>query len=442
MLVTGELAEHRFHQLTGQGLLLCALWLGGLVPLRPRRVVRPSSVLGRRSAPPGLHGHRRRHARRPLPAAVRPPSSGSSSSPAGCCGSRCRSGRSSGCRSRVDPLLTPLALVAAAVATPYVLDQIALQNAATGHHAQNPHYFDMAWLVTTLVVVGDPRRGGAGGPSPRRWSAGAGLVWTGAMGVLLAVDRPWTGRPAGARRADDGRRPPAAAAADLGSRPMSSTRVAVAVAVLAWADVRGRPVAGHRRRRRGRRPPRMTSRWTSRSACPTRRRPSWCSRAPAAAGSAGCCSASAAAEPAPRSALRSSSPRTGPSPLVSVAESVESWIWVGGFVPLLTLVPLLYPDGRLPGPRWRPWVVTSAVGMGLLAVGSATYPGGVSRAALPRRRPHCWCRPASPGSPRSWSDGGARTGWCAARSRCCWSPLACWSSTPCSSRSWPGRSTR
>ena len=53
---------------------------------------------------------------------------------------------------------------------------------------------------------------------------------------------------------------------------------------------------------------------------------------------------------------------------MSVAESVESWIWVGGFVPLLTLVPLLYPDGHLPGPRWRPWVVTSAAGMVLLAL--------------------------------------------------------------------------
>ncbi len=69
---------------------------------------------------------------------------------------------------------------------------------------------------------------------------------------------------------------------------------------------------------------------------------------------------------------------TGPSPLVSIAESVESWIWVGGFVPLLTLVPLLYPDGHLPGPRWRPWVVTSVAGMVLLACGSATYPGDVS----------------------------------------------------------------
>jgi two-component system, NarL family, sensor kinase len=68
---------------------------------------------------------------------------------------------------------------------------------------------------------------------------------------------------------------------------------------------------------------------------------------------------------------------TGPATLVSAAANVQSWIWVGGFVPLFTLVPLLYPDGRVPGPRWGPWVVASVVGMGLLAVGSATYPGPV-----------------------------------------------------------------
>jgi DNA-binding CsgD family transcriptional regulator len=33
MLLVWELSEHRFHQLTGQGLVLFALWLGGLVPL-------------------------------------------------------------------------------------------------------------------------------------------------------------------------------------------------------------------------------------------------------------------------------------------------------------------------------------------------------------------------------------------------------------------------
>ncbi len=85
----------------------------------------------------------------------------------------------------------------------------------------------------------------------------------------------------------------------------------------------------------------------------------------------GCCGAGAAISSAV--ALTG----TGSPLVVRVAASVESWIWVGGFVPLLTLVPLLYPDGRLLGPRWRPWVVTSTAGMVLLAVGSATYPGGV-----------------------------------------------------------------
>ena len=73
---------------------------------------------------------------------------------------------------------------------------------------------------------------------------------------------------------------------------------------------------------------------------------------------------------------------TGPAPLPGVAENLESWIWVGGFVPLLTLVPLLYPDGRLPDRRWWPWLATSVVGMGLLAVGSAAYPGPVAQAVF------------------------------------------------------------
>ena len=60
------------------------------------------------------------------------------------------------------------------------------------------------------------------------------------------------------------------------------------------------------------------------------------------------------------------------------ADGVGDWIWVGGFLPLLTLVPLLYPDGALPGPRWRPWVVSSVVGMVLLAAGSEAYPGDVA----------------------------------------------------------------
>ncbi len=47
-LVTGELSEHRFHQLTGQGLVLTALWLGAVLPLLVAGCSgrRPSSAAG------------------------------------------------------------------------------------------------------------------------------------------------------------------------------------------------------------------------------------------------------------------------------------------------------------------------------------------------------------------------------------------------------------
>ncbi len=191
MLVVGELDEHRFHQLTGQGLFLCALWLLGLVPLLRAGWSgrRPSSAAGL------LHltfvG----------------------------AGSACAVGATGGgapalmvliaitgtlvwlalpvrprlrLRVQVDPLLAPLALVAAAVSTPYVLDQIALQNVATGNHALNPHLFDMAWMVSVLVVLGILA---AVFPDVRKLGllAGTGLAWTGAMGLVLGVDRPFTG---------------------------------------------------------------------------------------------------------------------------------------------------------------------------------------------------------------------------------------------------------
>ena len=35
---------------------------------------------------------------------------------------------------------------------PYAVDQVALQNAATGYHADNPHHFDMAWISLTLAA--------------------------------------------------------------------------------------------------------------------------------------------------------------------------------------------------------------------------------------------------------------------------------------------------
>ena len=62
------------------------------------------------------------------------------------------------------------------------------------------------------------------------------------------------------------------------------------------------------------------------------------------------------------------------STVTSAVAFVHSWLWVPGFLPLLTLVPLLYPHGRLPGPRWWPAAASAVVGMVLLAAGAALYP--------------------------------------------------------------------
>lgn len=57
-----------------------------------------------------------------------------------------------------------------------------------------------------------------------------------------------------------------------------------------------------------------------------------------------------------------------------VAVQLQSLLWVPGFVPVRALVPLLYPDGLLPGRRWRAAAVASLVGTGALLVGMSLYP--------------------------------------------------------------------
>ena len=65
---------------------------------------------------------------------------------------------------------------------------------------------------------------------------------------------------------------------------------------------------------------------------------------------------------------------TEPSPATGVAVVLLSSMWVPGFLSLLTLVPLLYPDGLLPGRVWRWAAVLSVVGLALLTAGLALYP--------------------------------------------------------------------
>jgi signal transduction histidine kinase len=65
---------------------------------------------------------------------------------------------------------------------------------------------------------------------------------------------------------------------------------------------------------------------------------------------------------------------TSPGPLALAAVEVHAWAWVPGFVPLFTLVPLLYPDGRLPSPRWWPAAALALAGTVLLTVAVGLYP--------------------------------------------------------------------
>ena len=57
---------------------------------------------------------------------------------------------------------------------------------------------------------------------------------------------------------------------------------------------------------------------------------------------------------------------------------LQLWIWVPFVALIIVYLPLLFPDGRLPGPRWRP-VSWAAAGCGVIAAsGLAIAPGVVA----------------------------------------------------------------
>jgi hypothetical protein len=65
--------------------------------------------------------------------------------------------------------------------------------------------------------------------------------------------------------------------------------------------------------------------------------------------------------------------RTAPGTLPGgeLAVWVGEWAWAPGLGLLLTFVPLLFPDGRLPSPRWRPVAWLSAVPIVVIPVSTA-----------------------------------------------------------------------
>jgi hypothetical protein len=54
-------------------------------------------------------------------------------------------------------------------------------------------------------------------------------------------------------------------------------------------------------------------------------------------------------------------------PGLAVAGGIANWIWVPAAIGFL-LLPLLYPDGQPPSPRWRPLIWVAVTFGGVLLV--------------------------------------------------------------------------
>jgi hypothetical protein len=165
-LVTGVEADHRFHQIIGQGLVLSVLWLSGLVPI---------VVAGWRRRPPApgvVIQHAAFVAATVLAGGYAPQNGGlvvagivlvttgllwwALPAPLPL---RVRT-------DALDPLATPLALLAAALLVPYGLAEGGIQRTSHDEHAQMSHYFDMAWVAFAAAAC---MLSGHCSPAPEDW---------------------------------------------------------------------------------------------------------------------------------------------------------------------------------------------------------------------------------------------------------------------------------
>lgn len=190
MLLTGELSDHRFHQATGQGLILCALWL------LPILAMLRAGWQGRRPSTSAGYLHLTLIGAGAVCAAVA--TGGGAPFLVGIIaltGALLWLALPQRPQLRgplqIDPLLAPIALTGSALLLPYAVDQIGLQNAATGHHAQNPHFFDMAWISVTLSCLALLA---ALKPALRALSGvfAASLVALGAAGLAFGESGSWS----------------------------------------------------------------------------------------------------------------------------------------------------------------------------------------------------------------------------------------------------------
>jgi two-component system NarL family sensor kinase len=61
---------------------------------------------------------------------------------------------------------------------------------------------------------------------------------------------------------------------------------------------------------------------------------------------------------------------------------VSTWLWALGLLPVATFGFLLFPDGRLPSPRWRPVAWAIGLAIGLFTASVAFLPGPMDTGRL------------------------------------------------------------
>ena len=193
-LVTGAERDHLFHQFTGQGLLLGALWLGGLLPLLAAgwRGVRPSPVAAALHLAVVVGG---------IVAAALAPGNGGLFVAGVVMITGALVWTALPVRPRVvpggiDPVLAGLALAAAALFVPFMIGEAGLQNAMHDEHAEFSHNFDMVWIGVALVLAAVAA---ATVPAARRLALWAmlGIALVGAARFAFTPETTWSLMTAG-----------------------------------------------------------------------------------------------------------------------------------------------------------------------------------------------------------------------------------------------------
>lgn len=190
-LVGGTQADHRFHQITGQGLLLSVLWLAGLLPMLR------AGWKGRRPSTSAGLAHLA-FVTATLVTVSFVPGQGVVAVAAivAVTGALVWAAIPlrpvlKGALRGVDPVLAPFAMLSAALYTPFVLGERALQGAMADEHAELTHYFDMAWVSIAVVALALVA---ALSPAARRLAAlsSVATVVVGASRLAFTSDVTWS----------------------------------------------------------------------------------------------------------------------------------------------------------------------------------------------------------------------------------------------------------